>query len=52
MFATYSWFTGYLDRLNQVTPADIQRIAQTYLAPGRRVMGVYLPTGKEGEVEQ
>lgn len=52
MFATYSWFTGYLDYLNQVTPADIQRIAQTYLTSDRRVAGVYLPTGEEGEEEQ
>ncbi len=52
MFASYSWFTGYLEHLNQVTPADVQRIAQTYLASNRRVTGVYLPTGKEGEEEQ
>ena len=52
MFATYAWFTGYLDHLNQVTPADIQRIAQTYLAQNRRVVGVYLPTGKNADEEE
>ncbi len=52
MFASYAWFTGYLDHLNQVTPADIQRIAQTYLSPDRRVVGVYIPSGQEGEEQQ
>ena len=45
MFATYGWFTGYVDRLAQVTPAEIQRIAQVYLQPQHRVVGLYLPEG-------
>ncbi|HLE51011.1 MAG TPA: pitrilysin family protein [Anaerolineales bacterium] len=45
MFATYEWFLNYLDRLAAVTPEDVQRIARTYLRPGNRVLGVYLPTG-------
>jgi len=45
MFATYDWFTGYVDRLTQVTPAEVQRIAQVYLQPQHRVVGVYLPEG-------
>lgn len=45
MFDTYDWFLTYLERLAAVTPADIQRIAQTYLRPQKRVFGVYLPTG-------
>jgi zinc protease len=50
MFANYGWFTGYLDRLAQVTPAEIQRIAQVYLQPQHRVVGLYLPGGSaEGE---
>jgi zinc protease len=44
MFATYDWFTSFLDRLAEVTPADIQRVAQTYLRPQKRVVGVYLPS--------
>ncbi|GAB4579113.1 MAG: hypothetical protein Fur0022_18510 [Anaerolineales bacterium] len=43
MFATYEWFTTYLDRLESVTPADVQRVAQTYLREERRVLGEFLP---------
>jgi zinc protease len=45
MFDTYDWFINYLDRLASVTPQDVQRVAQTYLRPQKRVLGVYLPTG-------
>jgi zinc protease len=43
IFADYDWFLTYLDRLAEVTPEDVQRIAQTYLRPQNRVLGVYLP---------
>ncbi len=49
MFASYEWFNTYLDRLQAVTPEDVQRIAQTYLVPRNRVLGTYLPT-KNSEV--
>jgi zinc protease len=45
MFDHYDWFTGYLERLQAVTPAKVQRIAQTCLSPGNRTVGVYLPAG-------
>ncbi len=48
MFSRYEWFSGYVDSLARVIPADIQRIAREYLQPRRRVVGVYLPTGEEG----
>lgn len=44
MFATHEWFTTYLDKLAAVTPADVQRLAQTCLRPQNRTLGVYLPT--------
>lgn len=47
MFANYSWFNEYMLRLEQVTPADLQRMAREYLAPERRVVGVYIPSGEE-----
>ena len=45
MFASHEWFTEYLNNLAAVTPEDVQRIAQIYLKPNRRVLGTYLPTG-------
>ena len=45
MFATYDWFLTYLDRLAQVTPAELQKAAQTFLRPQNRVVGTYRPTG-------
>ncbi len=45
MFADYAWFAEFLPRLNAVTADDVRRVAQTYLQPCRRVVGVYLPTG-------
>ncbi|MCI0520051.1 MAG: insulinase family protein [Chloroflexi bacterium] len=47
MFASYDWFTGYLERLAEATPAEVQRAAQKYLAPRGRIIGVYTPI--EGE---
>ena len=47
MFATYDWFTTYLDQLSAVTPEDVQRLAQTVLRPQNRILGVYLPREAE-----
>jgi zinc protease len=52
MFATYDWFTNYLDKIALVTPEDVQRVAQTYLRRQNRVMGVYTPVAEEVEVEE
>lgn len=49
MFADYDWFTTYLDRLAQVTPAEVQRAAQTWFRRKNRVVGIYLPVSSEGE---
>jgi zinc protease len=43
MFATVDWFNSYLERLEAVTPADVQRLAQSCLRPQNRTLGVYLP---------
>lgn len=45
MFADYSWFESYLDNLAAVTPEDVHRVAQKYLRPQNRILGIYLPTG-------
>jgi zinc protease len=47
MFASYEWFTQYVEHLAKVTPVDVQTIAKKYLQPGNRLVGIYLP-GKEG----
>ncbi len=47
MFSSYDWFLNYLDKLSQVAPADIQRIAQKYLREQNRVVGFYIPSGAE-----
>jgi zinc protease len=46
IFDTYEWFTHYIDRLASVRPADVQRAAQKYLRPERRVLGIYQPDGR------
>ncbi len=48
IFDTYDWFINYLDRLAEVTPQEVQRIAQTYMKPGNRVLGIYRPSGTIG----
>ena len=49
MFADYSWFETYLDRLSSVTVKDVQRVANEYFRPQSRVVGTYIPQdGKAG----
>ncbi len=45
MLGGYDWFQTYLDKLACVTPQDVQRVAQAYLQPASRVVGIYQPTG-------
>ena len=52
MFATYDWFTSYLNKLAAVTPEDVQSAAQKYLRPQNRIMGVYVPTGNNQNLEE
>jgi zinc protease len=49
MFGTYDWFLNYMQSLEQVTPHDVMRVAQTYLLPSQRVTGTYQPSGETGE---
>jgi zinc protease len=43
MFADYSWFETYLDKLATVTAKDIQRVANEYFKLQSRVVGTYIP---------
>ena len=38
-------FDRVLDRIRQVTAADIQRVARTYFGPDRRTVGWFVPEG-------
>lgn len=42
MVVDAAWLAGFLDSIAQVTPADIQRVAQQYLTPVNRVIGWYV----------
>jgi len=43
MFATYDWFSSYLDQLEAVSPEDVQAVAQKYLRVQNRILGTYVP---------
>ncbi len=51
MFDQYAWFNSYLERLADVTPQDVQRIAKQYLRPENRIIGIYLPDGNGGKTK-
>lgn len=46
MFATYDWFLEYVQRLAEITPEQVQHVAQTYLRPQNRTLGIYVPTNR------
>lgn len=47
IFASYTWFQNYIEKLSLVTREDISRVAQTYLQPANRIVGTYLPSKKK-----
>lgn len=44
IFDTHDWFDRYLDRLAQVSVADVQWVAQQYLAKTNRTVGHFVPS--------
>ncbi|NJO44674.1 MAG: insulinase family protein [Oscillatoriales cyanobacterium RM2_1_1] len=40
----YQYIDWYLDAIAHVTPADVQRVANTYLKPEYRTLGFFVPT--------
>ena len=39
----YTWYETVLDRLNQITLDDIERVRAAYLRPSQRTVGWYEP---------
>jgi zinc protease len=44
-------FYLYRDRVRQVTTADVQRAAESYLKPANRVLGLFVPTAQAERAE-
>ena len=44
-----NWFEGYVDRLMNVTAEDVQQMAERYLVPQCRVIGILNPFDPEAE---
>lgn len=45
--ASLAWLATWDEQLRTVTPADVQRVAQTYLTPDRQTVGYYVPTSED-----
>ncbi|MGQ0603771.1 MAG: M16 family metallopeptidase [Anaerolineales bacterium] len=45
----YTWFEKYIPRLEAVTVADIQHVAQKYFAPTNRTVGHFIPERMKDE---
>jgi zinc protease len=39
------------DRIRQVTPAEVERVARAYLKPSNRTVGLFIPTAKPDRAE-
>jgi zinc protease len=46
IFSDYSWFEGYIDSLEAVTPESVISVARKYLLPSNRIVGIYQPVDK------
>jgi zinc protease len=51
MFAEYAWFENYVRKLEEVTPEILRQIAEKYLKPGSRIVGIYHAEQESGEEE-
>ncbi len=51
IFADYTWFEGYLERLSRVTREDVLRVAQTYLRRSNATVGWYVPKQATGPAQ-
>ena len=51
MVARYQLLDEFVERVAAVTPADVQRVAQTYLTRSNRTIGWFEPTELDGAAE-
>ncbi len=47
MVADHTWFTTFLDRLARITPADVHRVANTYLTHENVTVGTYVVVAQD-----
>jgi zinc protease len=47
----YRYVENYLAGINKVTPADIQRVAKTYLNQAKQKLGFFIPTQIDGKAD-
>lgn len=45
----YRYIEGYLAAIARVTPADVQKVAKTYLDPAKQTIGFFEPTQADGK---
>ena len=43
IFAQYSWFLNYTEKLSRISADDVRNILHQYLNPAQRVIGIYHP---------
>lgn len=48
IFADYTWFENYLERLSGVSREDVLRVARTYLRRSNATVGWYVPAENSG----
>ncbi|RMF09586.1 MAG: insulinase family protein [Candidatus Neomarinimicrobiota bacterium] len=44
----WTYYTTFLDKIKAVTPADVQRVAQTYLVEDQSTTGIFIPESNSG----
>ena len=49
MFADHTWFGAFIDNLEKITKKRILSVAQKYLDPNHRIIGIYRPSQKEND---